>query len=88
MERSTSPLLSEEELVEIAGRMLAGEYKTITGFSRDLAVFLLSSGKPAISRNNNHCGEIIFLSDIEHIESIISGEVWRGIAGLRPEKLH
>lgn len=32
MDRSTYPLLSEKEFVEIAGRMLAGEYKTTTGF--------------------------------------------------------
>ncbi|WP_249406277.1 hypothetical protein [Pantoea agglomerans] len=44
MDRSTYPLLSEKECVEIAARMLAGEYKTTTGFIRDLAEFLFAAG--------------------------------------------
>lgn len=46
MDRSTYPLLSEKECVEIAARMLAGEYKTTTGFIRDLAEFLFAEGIP------------------------------------------
>ncbi|MEZ3501015.1 hypothetical protein [Pantoea sp. KPR_PJ] len=81
-------LLSEEELVEIAGRMLAGEYKTIKGFAQDLADFLLSTERKALSRDNNKTGEIIFTSEIHRIESIITGEVWRKTSGLRAGRWH
>jgi len=46
MDRSAYPLLSGKECVEIAARMLAGEYKTTTGFIRDLAEFLFDAGIP------------------------------------------
>jgi hypothetical protein len=88
MECSTMTLLSEDELVEIAGRMLAGEYKTITGFSQDLAAFLLSTEKRALSRDNKNTGDIIFVSEIHRIESIITGEAWRTASGLRSGVWH
>ena len=53
MDRSTYPLLSEKECVEIAARMLAGEYKTTTGFIRDLAEFLFAAGNSAWTRNRD-----------------------------------
>ncbi len=81
-------LLSEEELVEIAGRMLAGEYKTIKGFTQDLADFLLNTERLAFSRDNKNTGEIIFTSKIHRIESIITGEVWRKTLGLRSGRWH
>ena len=62
MDRSTYPLLSEKEFVEIAGRMLAGEYKTTTGFIRDLADFLLTAGDSAMTRNREYSRDIYFLS--------------------------
>lgn len=86
MDCSTTALLSEEELVEIAGRMLAGEYKNIKGFARDLAAFLLTTEKTALSRDNN--GEIIYVSEIHRIESIITGEAWRTASGLRAGEWH
>lgn len=88
MDRSTMSLLSEEELVEIASRMLAGEYKTTKGFTQDLAIFLLNTGKMALSRDNNTTGEIVFKSEIHRIESIITGEAWRKAAGRRPDRWH
>jgi len=88
MDCSTTALLSEEELVEIAGRMLAGEYKNIKGFAQDLAAFLLNTEKPALSRVNNNIGEIIFVSEIHRIESIITGEAWRTASGLRAGEWH
>ena len=53
MDRSAYPLLSEKEFVEIAARMLAGEYKTTTGFIRDLAEFLFAEGNSAMTRNSD-----------------------------------
>lgn len=88
MDRSTMALLSERELVEIAERMLAGEYKTIKGFTQDLATFLLNTEKPALSRANKNTGEIVFVSEIHRIESIITGEVWRNKSGLRTGRWH
>ncbi|WBV21542.1 hypothetical protein [Pantoea piersonii] len=88
MDCSTTALLSEEELVEIAGRMLAGEYKTIKGFTQDLAAFLLSTEKTALSRDNKNNGEIIYVSEIHRIESIITGEAWRTKSGLRSGEWH
>ncbi|MEG3110560.1 MULTISPECIES: hypothetical protein [Pantoea] len=88
MERSTYPLLSEKEFVEIAGRILAGEYTTTTGFIRDLADFLLTAGDSAITRNREYSRDIYFLSEHHLIESIITWQAWQGISGLRPEKLH
>ncbi|HCW97364.1 MULTISPECIES: hypothetical protein [Pantoea] len=88
MDCSTTALLSEEELVEIAGRMLAGEYKTIKGFTQDLAAFLLSTEKTALSRDNKNNGEIIYVSEIHRIESIITGEAWRTTSGLRSGEWH
>ncbi|WP_311790766.1 MULTISPECIES: hypothetical protein [Pantoea] len=88
MDCSTTALLSEEELVEIAGRMLAGEYKTIKGFTQDLAAFLLSTEKTALSRDNKNNGEIIYVSEIHRIESIITGEAWRTASGLRSGEWH
>ena len=88
MDRSTYPLLSEKEFVEIAARMLAGEYKNTKGFIRDLAEFLLAAGDSAITRNREFTRDIYFLSEHHLIESIITWQAWRGISGLRPEKLH
>ncbi|HAB23532.1 MAG TPA: hypothetical protein DCM44_02575 [Pantoea sp.] len=88
MDCSTTALLSEEELVEIAGRMLAGEYKNIKGFAQDLAAFLLTTEKTALSRDNNNNGEIIYVSEIHRIESIITGEAWRTASGLRAGEWH
>ena len=53
MDRSAYPLLSEKEFVEIAARMLAGEYKTTTGFIRDLAEFFVIAGNSAMTRNRD-----------------------------------
>ncbi|MDT0176485.1 hypothetical protein ACR6A7_17795 [Pantoea sp. RRHST58] len=87
MDCSTTALLSEEELVEIASRMLAGEYKNIKGFAQDLATFLLTTEKTALSRDNNN-GDIIYVSEIHRIESIITGEAWRTASGLRAGEWH
>jgi hypothetical protein len=54
-------LLSEKECVEIAARMLAGEYKTTTGFIRDLAEFLFAAGNSAMTRNNDFTRDIFFI---------------------------
>ena len=88
MDRSTYPLLSEKEFVEIAARMLAGEYKNTKGFIRDLAEFLLTAGDSSMTRNREFTRDIYFLSEHHLIESIITWQAWRGISGLRPEKLH
>ncbi|MDF2041813.1 MULTISPECIES: hypothetical protein [unclassified Pantoea] len=88
MDRSTYPLLSEKEFVEIAARILAGEYKNTKGFIRDLAEFLLAAGDSAMTRNREFTRDIYFLSEHHLIESIITWQAWRGISGLRPEKLH
>lgn len=81
-------LLSEKELVEIAGRMLEGEYKTIKGFTQDLATFLLNTEKTAFSRVNKNTGEIIFVSEIHRIESLLTGEVWRQRSGRLSGRWH
>lgn len=88
MDRSTYPLLSEKEFVEIAGRILAGEYTTTTGFMHDLALFLLTAGDSAITRESEYSRDIYFFSEHHLIESIITWQAWKGISGLRPEKLH
>jgi len=88
MDRSTYPLLSEKEFVEIAARMLAGEYTTTKGFIRDLAESLLAAGDSAMTRNRGFTRGIYFLSEHHLIESIITWQAWNGISGLRPEKLH
>jgi len=88
MDRSTYPLLSEKEFVEIAARMLAGEYKNTKGFIRDLAEFLLAAGDSAMTRNREFTRDIYFLSEHHFIKSIITWQAWRGVSGLRPEKLH
>jgi hypothetical protein len=72
MDRSTYPLLSEKVCVEIAARMLAGEYKTTTGFIRDLAGFLLAAGNSAMTRNSDFTRDIYFLSGHHLIQSIIT----------------
>ncbi|MCX2199337.1 hypothetical protein LDO48_02280 [Pantoea agglomerans] len=64
MDRSTYPLLSEKECVEIAARMLAGEYKTTTGFIRDLAEFLFAEGNSAMTRNSDFTRDIFFYPGI------------------------
>lgn len=87
MDRSTYPLLSEKECVEIAARMLAGEYKTTTGFIRDLAEFLFAAGNSAMTRKTILPG-ISFLSRHHLIEPIITWQACKGFSGLRPEKLH
>ena len=61
MDRSTYPLLSEKECVEIAARMLAGEYKTTTGFIRDLAEFLFAEGNSAMTRKSDFTRDIFFI---------------------------
>ena len=61
MDRSAYPLLSEKECVEIAARMLAGEYKTTTGFIRDLAEFLFAAGNSAMTRNSVFTRDIFFI---------------------------
>ncbi|WHQ75531.1 hypothetical protein [Pantoea sp. Lij88] len=61
MDRSTHPLLSGKECVEIAARMLAGEYKTTTGFIRDLAEFLLAAEDSAMTRNKKFTRDIYFI---------------------------
>lgn len=61
MDRSTYSLLSEKECIEIAARMLAGEYKTTTGFIRDLAEFLFAAGDSATTRNNDFTRDIFFI---------------------------
>ena len=64
MDRSTYPLLSEKECIEIAARMLAGEYKTTTGFIRDLAEFLLAAEDSAMTRNKKITRDIYFYPGI------------------------
>lgn len=61
MDRSAYPLLSEKECVEIAARMLAGEYKTTTGFIRDLAEFLFAEGDSAMTQNSDFTRDIFFI---------------------------
>ncbi|KPA05711.1 MULTISPECIES: hypothetical protein [Pantoea] len=61
MDRSAYPLLSEKECVEIAARMLAGEYKTTTGFIRDLAEFFFAAGNSAMTRKSNFTRDIFFI---------------------------
>ena len=87
MDRSTYSLLSEKECIEIAARMLAGEYKTTTGFIRDLAEFLFAAGNSAMTRNSNFTRDI-FLSRHHLIEPIITWQACKAFSGLRPEKLH
>lgn len=54
MDRSTYPLLSEREFVEIARRILAGEYNYQNGFYRDLADFLRTGGDNAMTQKQLH----------------------------------
>ncbi|MEJ5045403.1 hypothetical protein [Pantoea nemavictus] len=51
MDRSTYPLLSEKEFVEIARRMLAGEYINAKGFYNDLTDFLRTGGDTVKTKN-------------------------------------
>ncbi len=88
MDRSTYPLLSEKEFVEIARRMLAGEYNNAKGFYNDLADFLLTGGDTAETIKKLHA-RVIFLNSEHHlIECILTWQSLKGISGLRQETLH
>ena len=81
MDRSMYPQLSQKECVEIAARMLAGEYKTTTGFIRDLAGFLLAAWDPAMTRNREFTRDSFYLSGHHLIEHIITWQASRGFKG-------
>jgi hypothetical protein len=88
MDRSTYPLLSEKEFVEIARRMLAGEYNNAKGFYNDLADFLLTGGDTDETKKQL-CARAIFLHSEHHlIECIFTWQPLKGISGLRQETLH
>ena len=87
MDRSTYPLLSEKECIEIAARMLAGEYKTTTGFIRDLAEFLFAAGDSAMTRNSNFT-RVIILNRQHFIDPIITWQACEVFSGKKKKKLH
>ncbi|MFJ5162073.1 hypothetical protein ACIP6T_23140 [Pantoea sp. NPDC088449] len=88
MDRSTYPLLSEKEFVEIARRMLAGEYINSKGFYNDLMDFLRTGGD-TIKTKKTLCARGIFLKSEHHlIECIYTWLNLKGISGLRQESLH
>ncbi|ORM62489.1 hypothetical protein PRCB_12675 [Pantoea rodasii] len=88
MDRSTYPLLSEKEFVEIARRILAGEYNNSKGFYNDLADFLLTGGDTA-KTTKTLCARGIFIHSEHHlIECIFTWKTLKGISGLRQETLH
>ncbi|KAA8670592.1 hypothetical protein OH655_18720 [Pantoea dispersa] len=88
MDRSTYPLLSEKEFVEIARRILAGKYNNAKGFYNDLADFLLTGGDTAQTPQQLRARGIILLSEHHLINSIATWPVLKGISGLRQEALH
>ena len=88
MDRSTYPLLSEKEFVEIARRILAGEYNYQNGFDRDLADFLLTGGDSAMTQKQLHTRGVFLNSEHHLIECIITWQSLKGISGLRQEWLH
>ncbi|MDF7650855.1 hypothetical protein PUG42_20185 [Erwiniaceae bacterium L1_54_3] len=88
MDRSAYPLLSEKEFVEIARRMLAGEYNNSKGFYNDLADFLRTGGDTAETKKKLYT-RVIFLHSEHHlIECIFTWQSLKGISGLRQETLH
>ncbi|MEB5973936.1 hypothetical protein ACWXWB_21120 [Pantoea dispersa] len=88
MDRSTYPLLSEKEFVEIARRMLAGEYNNAKGFYNDLADFLLTGGDTVQTKKILRARGITLSSEHHLINSIATWPALKGISGLRQEALH
>ncbi|MFQ1682096.1 hypothetical protein [Pantoea sp. Cy-640] len=88
MDRSTYPLLSEKEFVEIARRIQAGKYNNAKGFYNDLADFLLTGGDTAQTPQQLRARGIILLSEHHLINSIATWPALKGISGLRQEALH
>ena len=76
MDRSTYPLLSEKEFVEIARRMLAGDYNNIKGFYNDLTDFLRTGGD-TVQTKEHHL-----------LQCIYKWQNLKGISGLRQDVLH
>ena len=88
MDRSTYPLLSEKEFVEIARRMLAGEYNNAKGFYNDLADFLLTGGDTVQTPEEFSARGIALYSEHPLIECIYMWQSLKGISGLRQKALH
>ena len=88
MDRSTYPLLSEKEFVEIARRILVGEYNNEKGFYCDLADFLLTGGDTVLTPKQLHTRGIFLSSEHHLIECIITWQSLKGISGLRQDALH
>lgn len=88
MDRSTYPLLSEKEFVEIASRILAGEYNNSKGFYNDLADFLRAGGDTAETIKYLRARGISLNSEHHLIECIYTWQTLKGISGLRQETLH
>jgi len=88
MDRSTYPLLSEKEFVEIARRMLAGEYNNSKGFYNDLAALLRTGGDTAKTNKRLYTRVILLHSEHHLIECIFTWQYLKGISGLRQEMLH
>lgn len=88
MDRSTYPLLSEKEFVELASRILAGEYNNAKGFYNDLADFLRTGGDTA-KTPEPLCARGIYLNSEHHlIKCIYTWQSLKGMSGLRQESLH
>ena len=88
MDRSTYPLLSEKEFVEIARRILAGEYINSKGFYKDLTDFLRCGGN-TVKTKQPLATDGIFLNSEHHlIECINTWQSLKGFSGLRQESLH
>lgn len=88
MDRSTYPLLSEKEFVEIARRMLAGEYINAKGFYNDLTDFLRTGGDTIKTTTPLSARGILINSEHHLIESIFTWQNLKGISGLRQDALH
>ncbi|QDY43490.1 hypothetical protein [Candidatus Pantoea soli] len=88
MDRSTYPLLTEKEFVEIARRMLAGEYNDAKGFYNDLADFLRTGGDTAQTQKLLRARGISLYPEHHLIKCICTWQSLRGISGLRQDTLH
>lgn len=88
MDRSTYPLLSEKKFVEIARRMLAGDYNNTKGFYNDLTDFLRTGGDTVQTKEIiNACGIALF-SEHHLLQCIYKWQNLKGISGLRQDVLH
>ncbi len=88
MDRSIYPLLSEKEFIEIARRMLAGNYNNTQGFYNDLTDFLRTGGDTVQTKNIISTSGISLFYEHQLLQSIYQWQSLKGISGLRQDIMH